>query len=182
MISLYKPGHHCKCEIYQQMKYQIPNCWGIYPTDGLALMWHIPTKFSSELSRNRHQERTLIFMMVLSWGGVSPSYRLCMYYFLSIYFLSHISEPCYHFNLPLTITLINSARYSITVYSYVSTEELAHLNRSKEVRRISKADLEHDIWYHKVTPKEVWFGLVWFGKLFNGISTSGNYLLPKQFF
>ena len=34
-----------------------------------------------------HQERTLIFMIVLSWGGVSPSYRLCMDYILSVYFL-----------------------------------------------------------------------------------------------
>ena len=49
--------------------------------------------------------RTVIFMIVLSWGRVSPSYRLCMYYFLSIYFLSLISESCYHLNLPLTIKI-----------------------------------------------------------------------------
>ena len=44
-------------------------CWGVSPTDGLALMWHIPIKLSSAQSRSRHQERTLIFMIVLSWGG-----------------------------------------------------------------------------------------------------------------
>ena len=42
---------------------------------------------------------------MLSWGWVSPSYRLCMYYFPSIYFLSLISVSCHHSNLPLTITL-----------------------------------------------------------------------------
>ena len=46
----------------------------------------------------------IMFMIVLSWEEVSPSYRLFMYYFPSIYFLSLISESCYHFNLPLTIT------------------------------------------------------------------------------
>ena len=79
-------------------------CWGVSPTDGLALMWHILVKLSSAQSRSRHEEQTLIFMIVLSWGEVSPSYRLRMYYFLSIYFLSLISESCYHLNLPLTIT------------------------------------------------------------------------------
>ena len=73
-------------------------CWGVSPTEGLALMWYIPAKFSSEQS-----PRTVMFMIVLSWGGVSPSYLLSMYYFLSIYFLSLISESCYHLNLPLTI-------------------------------------------------------------------------------
>ena len=34
--------------------------------------------------------RTDVMLIVLSWGGVSPSYRLCMYYFLSIYiFITH---------------------------------------------------------------------------------------------
>ena len=41
---------------------------------------------------------------MLSWGGVSSSYCLCMYYFPSIYFLSLISKSCYHLNRPLTIT------------------------------------------------------------------------------
>ena len=39
-----------------------------------------------------------------------PSYLLCMYYFPSIYFLSLISESCYHFSLPLIMTLRNQAR------------------------------------------------------------------------
>ena len=49
--------------------------------------------------------KTVIFLIVLSWAGVSPGYRLWMYYFLSIYFLSLIFESCYHLNLPLTITI-----------------------------------------------------------------------------
>ena len=36
--------------------------------------------------------------------GFSLWYRLCMYYFLSVHFLSLISESCYHLNLPLTVT------------------------------------------------------------------------------
>ena len=87
--------------------FYLEECWGVSSTDGLALMWHIPTKLSSAQSWSSLSEpspRTVIFMMVLSWGGISPSYRLCMYSFLSIYFLSHISESCYHLNLPLTIT------------------------------------------------------------------------------
>ena len=44
--------------------------------------------------------RTVIFMIVLNWGGVSPSYHLGMYYFFSIYLLSHLSKSCYHLNLP----------------------------------------------------------------------------------
>ena len=48
----------------------------------------------------------VMFMIVLNWWEVSPSYRLCMYYFPSIYFLSLLSEWCHHFNLPLTITYI----------------------------------------------------------------------------
>ena len=47
----------------------------------------------------------VMFLIVLSWGEVPPSYRLCMYYFPSIYFLSLISESCYHFKLPLTIAI-----------------------------------------------------------------------------
>ena len=93
----------------------IPICWGVFPTDGLALMWHIPAKLSSAQSRRRYQEWTLIFMIVLSWGGVSPSYHLCMDYFLSIYFLSLISESCYYLNLPLTITLSNTNNYMVQV-------------------------------------------------------------------
>ena len=42
---------------------------------------------------------------MLSLGGVSPSYRLCMHYLPSIYFLSLISVSCHHLNLPLTITM-----------------------------------------------------------------------------
>ena len=48
----------------------------------------------------------VMFMIMLSWGEVSPSYRLCMYYFPSIYFLSLISESCYHFNLCCTAIII----------------------------------------------------------------------------
>ena len=44
------------------------------------------------------------YSWLLNWGGVSPSYRLCMYYLPSIYFLSLISVLCHHLNLPLTIT------------------------------------------------------------------------------
>ena len=72
------------------------------PTDGLALMWHIPSKLSSEPS----PRTDVMFMIVFSWGEFSPSCRLCMYYFPSIYFLSLISESCYHLNLPLTITVM----------------------------------------------------------------------------
>ena len=47
---------------------------------------------------------------MLSQGEVSPSYRLYMYYFPSIYFLSLISESCY-LNLPLTITHTHTHTY-----------------------------------------------------------------------
>ena len=55
----------------------------------------------------------VMFMIVLSWGEVSPSYLLCMYYFPSIYFLSLIFESCYHFNLPLIITWTKSGSIKI---------------------------------------------------------------------
>ena len=41
-------------------------CWGVSPIDGVSLVWHIPAKLSSAESRSRHQEWTLIFMIVLS--------------------------------------------------------------------------------------------------------------------
>ena len=33
--------------------------------------------------------KTVIFMIVLSWGGVPPRYLLCMYYFLNIFLITH---------------------------------------------------------------------------------------------
>ena len=57
------------------------------------------------VSASCHQERMLIFLIALSWGGVSPSYRLCMYHFPSIYFLSLISKLS--FELPLDHNTFN---------------------------------------------------------------------------
>ena len=48
---------------------------------------------------SRYQE--WLYSWLLSLGGVSPSYRLCMYYLPSIYFLLLISVSCHHLNLPL---------------------------------------------------------------------------------
>ena len=81
---------------------------GVSSADGLNIMWHIPAKLSSVQSRSRHQERTLIFMIVLSWGGVSPRYRLYMYYFLWIHFLSLISESFYHLTPPHLFAITGS--------------------------------------------------------------------------
>ena len=55
-------------------------------------------------------------MIVLSWRGVSPTYRLFMYYFLSIYFLSLISESCNHLNLPL-ITPVSQFIYKRQLFN-----------------------------------------------------------------
>ena len=67
-------------------------------------MWHIPAKLSSAQSRWSVTKNGNIHDCVNLRRDFS-SYRLSMYYFLSIYFLSLISESCYHLNLPLTITI-----------------------------------------------------------------------------
>ena len=68
--------------------------------------------------------RTVIFMTVLSRGGVSPSYRLCMYYFLSIYFLSLISELCYHLNHNIKITKFKSIIFKGSIIIIIMTAGL----------------------------------------------------------
>ena len=60
-------------------------------------------KFSlGSVSASRYQEQ--LYSWFLSCGGVSPSYRLCMYYLPSVYFLLLISVSRHHLNLPLTTT------------------------------------------------------------------------------
>ena len=62
----------------------------------------------------------VMFMIVLSCRRVPTNYRFCMDYFPSIYFLSLISESCYHFNLPLTITLCFYLCLFFSLLSFVS--------------------------------------------------------------
>ena len=60
-------------DTYVKQYLALKNCWGVSSTDGLALRWHIPAELCSAQFRSHHQERTLIFMIVLSWGGATPS-------------------------------------------------------------------------------------------------------------
>ena len=46
----------------------------------------------SGVSASRYQEPS--YSLLLNWGGVSPSHRLCINYLRSIYFLSLISVWC----------------------------------------------------------------------------------------
>ena len=107
----------------------LPDCGGVSPTDRLTLS--NTYRLSSLLHRlSEPSPRTdVMFMIVLSWGEVSPSYRLCMYYFPSIYFLSFISESYHHFNLPLA-----NHRHSLISYpghpswlSYSSAEDAVNI-------------------------------------------------------
>ena len=111
--------------------------------------------------------RTVIFMIVLRWGEVSPSYRLYMYYFPSIYFLSLISESCYHLNLPLTIKISLCCVDYIVFQGGVCISSINPTNKTNPFCIINADKVQQDCItgeriHFPLNTDKVWFGLLGF--------------------
>ena len=104
---------------YGMLMQYLEYCWGVSPTDGLVLMWHIPAKLSSEQSQQAVTENGNIHDCVKLRRGFSQLSFMYVLFSFNIFLITHFWVVL-SFEPPLDHQISVGVIYIFSISSHMS--------------------------------------------------------------